>query len=53
MNEGTPTNEHLKELKVLDDKLASIGAPVSLEDQAIFFFVSLQAYFMQQEEAGC
>ncbi len=26
MNEGTPINEHLKEIKVLDDKLASIGA---------------------------
>ncbi len=50
MNEGTPINEHLKEIKVLDDKLASIGAPVSLQDQAIIFFGSLQASFMQQEK---
>ncbi len=50
MNEGTPINEHLKEIKVLDDKLASIGAPVSLEDQAIIFFVSLQAYLCNRRK---
>ena len=29
MSEGTPINEHLKEMKMLADKLASNGAPVS------------------------
>ena len=32
MCEGTPINVYLKEMKMLADKLASIGAPVSEKD---------------------
>ena len=43
--EGTPINAHLKEMKVLADKLASIGAPVSDEDQVVTLLGSLPSSF--------
>ena len=45
MCEGTPINAHLKEMKMLADKLASIGAPVSEEDQVVTLLGSLPASF--------
>ena len=45
MSEGTPINVHLKEMKMLADKLASIGAPVSEEDQVVTLLGSLPAPF--------
>ena len=45
MCEGTPINAHLKEIKVLADKLASIGAPVSDEDQVVTLLGSLPSSF--------
>ena len=45
MSEGTPINDHLKEMKLLADRLASIGAPVSEEDQVVTLLGSLPASF--------
>lgn len=45
MDKGTAFNEHLKKLAVLVDKLVSISAPVTQEDQAVNIFGSLPAYF--------
>ena len=41
MSEGTSINAHLKEMKMLADKLASIGSPVSEEDQVVTLLGSL------------
>lgn len=35
MKEGTPIETHLKEMKEITDKLASIGAPITEEDQVV------------------
>ena len=45
MCEGTQINVHLREMKVLADKLASIGAPVSEEDKVVTLLGSLPASF--------
>ena len=45
MCEGTPINEHLKEMKLLADKLASIDAPISQEDQVVTLLGSLPASY--------
>ncbi len=45
MCEGTQINAHLKEMKVLADKLASIGAPISDEDQVVTLLGSLPSSF--------
>ena len=45
MSEGTSINAHLKEMKMLADKLALIGAPVSEEDQVVTLLGSLPASF--------
>ena len=41
MKEGTPMEVHLKEMKEITDKLASIGAPISEEDQVVTLLGSL------------
>ena len=41
---GTPINAHLKEMKVLADKLASDCAPVSDEDEVVTLLGSLLSY---------
>ena len=45
MSEGTPINAHLKEMKMLADKLATIDAAVSEEDQVVTLLGSLPASF--------
>ena len=45
MCEGTPINVHLKEMKMLADKLALIGSPVSEEDQVVTLPGSLPTSF--------
>jgi len=37
MSEGNSVDMHLKEMKELTDKLSSIGAPISEEDQVSLF----------------
>ena len=45
MKEGTPIDVHLKDMKELTDKLASIGAPIAEEDQVVTLLGSLpQSY---------
>ena len=45
MKEGTPIETHLKHMKEITDKLASIGAPISEEDQVVTLLGSLpQSY---------
>ena len=45
MNEGTSMETHLKEMKEITDKLASISAPVAEEDQVVTSLGSLpQSY---------
>lgn len=41
MKDGTPIEAHLKEMKEITDKLASIGAPISEEDQVVTLLGSL------------
>ena len=41
MKEGTSVEEHLKYMKEITDKLASIGAPISEEDQVVTLLGSL------------
>ena len=41
MKEGTSMETHLKEMKEITDKLASIGAPISEEDQVVTLLGSL------------
>ena len=41
MKEATSMQAHLKEMKELTDKLASIGAPISEEDQVVTLLGSL------------
>ena len=45
MCEGTPIIVHLKEMKMLADKLALIGSPVSEEDQVVTLLGCLPASF--------
>ena len=45
MCEGTPINVHLKEMKMLADKLALIGSLVSEEDQVVTLLGSLPTSF--------
>ena len=45
MKEGTSVEVHLKEMKEITDRLASIGAPISEEDQVVTLLGSLpQSY---------
>lgn len=45
MKEGTPIDVHLKDMKELTNKLASIGAPIAEEDQVVTLLGSLpQSY---------
>ena len=45
MKEGTSIETHLKHMKEITDKLASIGAPISEEDQVVTLLGSLpQSY---------
>ena len=41
MKEGTSIETHLKHMKEITDKLASIGAPISEEDQVVTLLGSL------------
>ena len=41
MKENTPMESHLKEMKEITDRLASIGAPISEEDQVVTILGSL------------
>ena len=41
MKEGTSVDEHLKQMKEITDKLASIGSPISEEDQVVTLLGSL------------
>ena len=41
MKENTPMESHLKEMKEITDRLASIGAPISEEDQVVTLLGSL------------
>ncbi|XP_067945000.1 uncharacterized protein [Watersipora subatra] len=41
MKEGTPLEQHLKNMKGLSDKLAAIDAPISEEDQVVTLLGSL------------
>ena len=45
MKEGTPIEAHLKHMKEITDKLASIGAPISEEDQVVTLLGSLPPSF--------
>lgn len=45
MSEGNCINMHLKEMKELTDKLSSIGAPISEEDQVVTLLGSLPSSF--------
>ena len=45
MSEGNSIDTHLKEMKELTDKLSSIGAPISEEDQVIMLLGSLPPSF--------
>ena len=46
MKEGTPIEAHLKYIKEITDKLSSIEAPISEEDQVVTLLGSLpQSYF--------
>ena len=47
MKEGTSIEAHLKYIKEITDKLVSIGAPISEEDQVVTLLGSLpQGYCM-------
>ena len=41
MKEGTSIDIHLKDMKEITDKLASIGSPISEEDQVVTLLGSL------------
>ena len=45
MKEGTPMERHLKEMKEITDKLASIGVPISEEDQVVTLLGSLPSSY--------
>ena len=45
MREGNSIDMHLKEMKELTDKLSSIGAPISEEDQVVTLLGSLPSSF--------
>ena len=45
MSEGNSIEVHLKEMKELTDKLSSIGAPISEEDQVVTLLSSLPSSF--------
>ena len=45
MREGNSIDMHLKEMKELADKLSSIGAPISKEDQVVTLLGSLPSSF--------
>ena len=45
MSEGNTVDMHLKEMKELTDKLSSIGAPISEEDQVVTLLGSLPPSF--------
>ena len=45
MKEGTPMEVHLKEMKEITDKLASIGAPISEEDQVVTLLGSVPSSY--------
>ena len=45
MKEGTPVEVHLKEMKGITEKLASIGAPISEEDQVVTLLGSLPSNY--------
>ena len=45
MSEGSSIDAHLKEMKELTDKLSSIGAPISEEDQVVTLLGSLPPSF--------
>ena len=45
MSEGNSIDMHLKEMKELTDKLSSIGAPISEEDQVVTLLGSLPSSF--------
>ena len=45
MKEGTSIEAHLKHMKEITDKLASIGAPISQEDQVVTLLGSLPSSF--------
>ena len=45
MKEGTSVDQHLKHMKVITDKLAAIGAPISEEDQVVTLLGSLPRSF--------
>ena len=45
MKEGTSVDQHLKHMKDITDKLASIGAPISEEDQVVTLLGSLPRSF--------
>ena len=45
MSEGNSIEVHLKEMKELTDKLSSIGAPISEEDQVVTLLGSLPSSF--------
>jgi len=45
MKEGTSIEAHLKHMKEITDKLASIGAPISEEDQVVTLLGSLPSSF--------
>ena len=45
MSEGTSIEKHLKEMKEVTDKLASIGAPISKEDQVVTLLGSLPSSY--------
>lgn len=45
MKEGTPMESHLKEMKEITDKLASIGTPISEEDQVVTLLGSVPSSY--------
>jgi hypothetical protein len=45
MKDGTPIEQHIKDMKELTDKLAAIKAPISEEDQVVTLLGSLPASY--------
>ena len=50
MKEGTSVEVHIKQIKEIADKLASVGAPIS-EDQVVTLVGSLPK--PRSQDAGC
>ena len=46
MKEGTSIEAHLKHMKEITDKLASIGAPISEEDQVVTLLGSVSQNYV-------